>query len=86
MQKNTLSVRTLLVVYLSVPFQADAQQAKPNIVVLLADNLGYGELGVYGGGIHVARPLRALTSSPAKACGCSPSTSRRSVRPRARLS
>jgi arylsulfatase A-like enzyme len=25
--------------------------AKPNIVLILADNLGYGELGVYGGGI-----------------------------------
>ena len=24
---------------------------KPNIVVMLMDNLGYGELGVYGGGI-----------------------------------
>ena len=24
---------------------------KPNIVVMLTDNLGYGELGVYGGGI-----------------------------------
>jgi arylsulfatase A-like enzyme len=28
-----------------------AQQSKPNIVFLLMDNLGYGELGVYGGGI-----------------------------------
>src|SRR4051794_13878399 len=31
------------------PGSADA--AKPNIVLMLADNLGYGELGVYGGGI-----------------------------------
>jgi len=30
---------------------ASAQLAarKPNIVVMLADNLGYGELGAYGG-------------------------------------
>ncbi|UVE19538.1 arylsulfatase [Pseudomonas sp. LS44] len=28
-----------------------AQPAQPNIVVILIDNLGYGELGVYGGGV-----------------------------------
>ena len=36
---------------------AGAQQPKkPNIVVILADNLGYGELGVYGGGILRGAP------------------------------
>jgi arylsulfatase len=30
---------------------AQTQPRKPNIVVMLMDNLGYGELGVYGGGI-----------------------------------
>ena len=34
----------------SVPTAAQ-QPKKPNIVVILMDNLGYGELGVYGGGI-----------------------------------
>jgi arylsulfatase A-like enzyme len=29
---------------------ASAQQAKPNILFILADNLGYGDIGVYGGG------------------------------------
>ena len=28
-----------------------ASGATPNIVLILMDNLGYGELGVYGGGI-----------------------------------
>jgi hypothetical protein len=28
-----------------------AAEKKPNIVIMLMDNLGYGELGVYGGGI-----------------------------------
>ena len=31
-------------------------QGKPNIVLILMDNLGYGELGVYGGGILRGAP------------------------------
>jgi arylsulfatase len=33
-----------------------AATTKPNIVLMLADNLGYGELGVYGGGILRGAP------------------------------
>ncbi len=33
-----------------------ARSAKPNIVFILMDNLGYGELGVYGGGITRGAP------------------------------
>jgi arylsulfatase len=29
---------------------ASAQQPKPNVVFILADNVGYGDLGPYGGG------------------------------------
>ena len=29
---------------------APAQEAKPNVVFILADNVGYGDLGPYGGG------------------------------------
>ena len=35
---------------------AAQQQRKPNIVFMLMDNLGYGELGVYGGGILRGAP------------------------------
>lgn len=35
---------------------ARAQTQKPNILFILADNLGYGELGVYGGGITRGAP------------------------------
>ena len=33
-----------------------AETTKPNIVLMLTDNLGYGELGVYGGGILRGAP------------------------------
>jgi arylsulfatase A-like enzyme len=35
---------------------APAQEKKPNIVLILMDNLGYGELGTYGGGILRGAP------------------------------
>src|SRR3954468_16931641 len=34
-----------------VPAMAQQPSQKPNIVVIFMDNLGYGELGAYGGGI-----------------------------------
>jgi hypothetical protein len=33
------------------PALAQAKAEKPNVVVMMVDNLGWGELGVYGGGI-----------------------------------
>ena len=32
------------------PTPASAQQPKPNILFILADNIGYGDIGAYGGG------------------------------------
>ncbi|MGB9433858.1 MAG: arylsulfatase [Candidatus Acidiferrum sp.] len=40
----------------AAPSTAKAQEKKPNIVFMLTDNLGYGELGVYGGGILRGAP------------------------------
>jgi arylsulfatase A-like enzyme len=37
-----------------------AQTQQPNIVVMLMDNLGYGELGVYGGGILRGAPTPVI--------------------------
>ena len=37
---------------------ADAQNKKPNIVFIFMDNFGYGELGVYGGGITRGAPTK----------------------------
>src|SRR5215468_12465632 len=33
-----------------------ARTRRPNIVLMLTDNLGYGELGIYGGGILRGAP------------------------------
>jgi arylsulfatase A-like enzyme len=59
--ENYMAIPTKLVGFLAVviasvgpvylqPSQSHAAEAKPNILFILADNLGYGELGSYGGG------------------------------------
>jgi arylsulfatase A-like enzyme len=42
---------------------AAAQSARPNVVFILADNVGYGDLGVYGGGRRGARRRRGSINS-----------------------
>jgi arylsulfatase A-like enzyme len=44
---------TLLVLIASIPvaMAAPGSDSKPNIVLVLMDNFGYGEIGVYGGGV-----------------------------------
>src|SRR5215475_12556939 len=40
--------------------QPPSPQSKPNILFMLVDNLGYGELGVYGGGATRGAPTPRL--------------------------
>lgn len=35
---------------------SQAQQKRPNVVIMLADNVGYGDIGAYGGGIMRGMP------------------------------
>jgi hypothetical protein len=46
-----------------------AQQQKPNVLFILADNVGYGDIGAYGGASCVARPHHELIGSPRKVSG-----------------
>jgi arylsulfatase A-like enzyme len=44
---------------------------QPNIVLVLMDNLGYGELGAYGGGILRGAPTPpASTGWQQRECAC----------------
>ena len=46
---RNLSSLAAVVTLISVGVVANAQ--KPNVVIMMVDNLGWGELGAYGGGI-----------------------------------
>ncbi len=43
-------------------------EQKPNIVFILTDNLGYGELGVYGGGVLRGAPTPCLDKLASEGC------------------
>jgi arylsulfatase len=51
-----LAAGALLVSPTAAPQPRTAEPRKPNIVFILMDNLGYGEVGVYGGGITRGAP------------------------------
>jgi arylsulfatase len=50
------AVSGLLTKARSTAAQGQTPAQKPNILFVLADNLGYGELGVYGGGATRGAP------------------------------
>jgi arylsulfatase len=54
--KYGLTVLTASTALFNAGGKAQAQEKKPNIVFILTDNLGYGELGCYGGGILRGAP------------------------------
>lgn len=46
-----MRLHTLVLLSLVLPVGPAMAQEQPNIVFVFMDNFGYGELGVYGGGI-----------------------------------
>ena len=50
---TTMAVTGLMTIFLAT---TSAATEKPNIVLINMDNFGYGELGVYGGGITRGAP------------------------------
>ena len=58
----------LLVLFMSVPMALASSKIenKPNVVLILMDNFGYGEIGVYGGGILRGAPTPNIDSIAAE--------------------
>ncbi|PDT44366.1 arylsulfatase [Sinorhizobium fredii] len=48
--RDALAIGSCLIAQSLLVGTAFAQQTKPNILFILADNVGYGDIGVYGGG------------------------------------
>ena len=56
-RKNIFAISLCLIsLLIAAPAPGAEATAKPNIVFMLVDNLGYGEVGVYGGGILRGAP------------------------------
>lgn len=62
------NIALLLVLIVSIPlaFAESQNESKPNIVLVLMDNFGYGEVGVYGGGVLRGAPTPNIDSIAAQ--------------------
>ena len=70
--KTALTCRTTFAAILAsfgIAIYAQPQATKPNFVFILMDNLGYGEVGVYGGGVTRGAPTPRIDGLRARACG-----------------
>ena len=54
--------RLLVSIVLLFSCASAGAQDKPNIVLVLMDNFGYGEIGVYGGGVLRGAPTPNIDS------------------------
>src|SRR5206468_1950545 len=81
LQKTLAGILIALVLGIASPnlFAADAPK-RPNVVIILADDMGYGDLGCYGATKvstpncdRLAREGRKFTDAHAPSASCSPS-------------
>jgi len=56
----------ILIALIPLPAAAAGTDDKPNIVLVLMDNFGYGEIGVYGGGVMRGAPTPKIDSIAAE--------------------
>jgi len=82
MLRSLCPLAVVSVFFGGVPNDADAQAKKPNIVVFLADDLGYGDLGCYGNTViktpnldDFAKTALKFTHGYSASSVCSPSRS-----------
>lgn len=57
-----IMVQTVLILLLTNHLHLFGQDSPPNVLVILADNLGYGEVGAYGGGVTRGAPTPRIDS------------------------
>ena len=61
-----LLIRTVILFLIFSPSNAEAETSKsslqPNIVLIVMDNFGYGEIGLYGGGVLRGAPTPHIDS------------------------
>ena len=55
-----LAVSVAVALVLSLPVSSAAQQKKPNFIVIMTDDVGWGDLGCYGGGENRGCPTPNL--------------------------
>ena len=63
---KTFAFMIVLIVSGPLVTAASASDAQPNIVLVLMDNFGYGEIGVYGGGVIRGAPTPRIDSIAAE--------------------
>jgi len=62
LKTRAVLILAVFVVISAAPDITFAQTKKPNILFILTDNLGYGEIGAYGGGITRGAPTPRIDS------------------------